>query len=117
MAHFARIENNEVKEVIVIGNNSLDNKDFPESEAIGQEFIQSIGLNGYWLQTSYNRNFRKHFAGIGYTYDSAADVFIPPQPYSSWKLDKNFVWQPPIPAPTDSEFYHWDESRKQWIKD
>ena len=117
MAHFAKIENNVVTQVIVIGNDDIKNLDFPESEKLGQEYISSIGLQGEWIQTSYNGNFRKNFAGAEYTYDRKKDVFIPPQPYTSWSLDKNLVWQAPKPIPTDSEFYHWDESRLMWIKD
>lgn len=79
MAHFAKIENNLVTEVIVINNSDCGNLEFPASEPIGQAFIASIGLEGTWLQTSYNNNFRSKFAGIGFTYDSTTDTFIVPQ--------------------------------------
>jgi hypothetical protein len=80
MAHFAKVENNIVLEVIVISNQDCDNLPFPESEPIGQAFIASIGLGGDWLETSYNNNFRGIYAGIGYTYDAALDIFVaPPQ--------------------------------------
>jgi hypothetical protein len=79
MAHFARIdETNIVHEVIVIDNSDINDLPFPESESIGQDFIASIGLNGNWLQTSYNNNFRGTYAGVGYYYDSALNVFQPP---------------------------------------
>jgi hypothetical protein len=78
MAHFARVDNGIVREVIVIENADCDGGDFPESESVGQAFITSIGLAGEWLQTSYNGNFRATYAGIGYTYDSNLDVFIAP---------------------------------------
>jgi hypothetical protein len=68
MAHFAKIENKIVTQVIVINNEVLDNLPFPDSEPVGQEFIASLGLDGTWKQTSYNGNFRGVFAGIGYTW-------------------------------------------------
>jgi hypothetical protein len=78
MAHFARIDENIVREVIVIDNVDCGGGDFPESEPTGQAFIASIGLAGEWLQTSYNGNFRGTYAGIGYTYDSDLDEFVAP---------------------------------------
>ena len=78
MAHFARIDENIVREVIVIDNSDCGGGDFPESEPAGQAFIASIGLSGEWLQTSYNGNFRGTYAGIGFTYDSDLDVFVTP---------------------------------------
>lgn len=76
MAHFAKIEDNNVTEVIVVANSDCGDLPFPESEPIGQAFIASIGLTGTWLQTSYNGNFRGCYAGIGYTYDPVTDVFV-----------------------------------------
>lgn len=78
MAHFAKIENKLVTQVIVVNNETLENKDFPESEPIGQAFIASIGLDGEWKQTSYNGNFRGAYAGAGYTYDAKTDKFVAP---------------------------------------
>ena len=78
MAHFARIDDGIVCEVIVIDNANCGGDDFPESEPIGQAFIASIGLGGEWLHTSYNGNFRGTYAGIGYTYDADLDEFVPP---------------------------------------
>ena len=69
MAHFAKIENDKVTEVIVVSNDDCGGGEFPESEPIGQAFIASLGLVGLWLQTSYNANFRGSYAGIGYTFD------------------------------------------------
>ena len=70
MAHFAKIEKNKVTQVIVVNNETLENKEFPESEKIGVEFCQSLfGADTQWLQTSYNGNFRGSFAGIGWTWD------------------------------------------------
>jgi hypothetical protein len=78
MAHFARIDDGIVREVNVINNADCGGGDFPESEPIGQAFIAGIGIAGEWLQTSYNGNFRGCYAGIGYTYDSDLDEFVPP---------------------------------------
>lgn len=78
MAHFANVVGNFVTNVIVVSNDDCDNLPFPDSEPIGQAFIASLGLPGEWLQTSYNGNFRGCYAGIGFTYDQQADVFVPP---------------------------------------
>lgn len=79
MAHFARIDDGIVREVIVVNNGDCGGGEFPESEPIGETFIASIGLTGEWLQTSYNGNFRGTYAGIGFTYDANLDQFIAPQ--------------------------------------
>ena len=78
MAHFARIENGTVTQVIVVNNEDCGGGDFPESEPIGQAFIASIGLAGEYRQTSYNGNFRGKYAGIGDTFDPEADEFKSP---------------------------------------
>jgi hypothetical protein len=78
MAHFAEMENNVVKQVIVISNENCGDKEFPESEPIGQAYISSIGIVGYFLQTSYSNSFRGVYAGEGYTYDPDLDIFIEP---------------------------------------
>lgn len=69
MAHFAKVEDGIVTQVIVVNNQTLEDKDFPESESIGQAFIASIGLDGDWVQTSYNANFRGKYAGVGDIWD------------------------------------------------
>lgn len=76
MAHFAKLEDDKVTEVIVVANSDCGDLPFPESEPVGQTFIASIGLTGTWLQTSYNGSFRGCYAGIGYTYDPVTDVFV-----------------------------------------
>lgn len=118
MAHFAKINNeNTVEQVIVISNEDIQNLEFPDSEPIGQEFIQSLALEGNWLQTSYNHNFRKNYAGIGYSYDSIRDAFIPPKPYDSWTLDEETcLWVAPISSPGPVHFYYWDESILNWVE-
>lgn len=113
MAHFAKLdENNNVIEVHVVNNAVLD----PENEeATGIAFLTEWS-NGHtnWRQTSYNNNFRKQYAGVNYFYDLVADVFVAPQPYPSWSLDKNFDWNPPIAKPEGN--YDWDESTLSWIE-
>lgn len=119
MAHFAKIDNNNiVEQVIVVDNNDIGNLEYPASEPAGQRFIKSIGLTGRWLQTSYNGKFRKNYAGIGYTYSPEYDVFISPKPYASWILDKTvFGYKPPVAPPTkDSSLYIWNEDTKSWTK-
>jgi len=78
VAHFAKVENNIVETVIVVSNDDCNNLDFPESEPVGQAFIASLGIEGQWLETSYNANFRGKYAGIGDTYDADADEFVLP---------------------------------------
>ena len=78
MAHFAKVSNTKVVNVIVVSNDDCGGGDFPTSEPIGQAFIASLGLTGEWLQTSYHANFRGAYAGIGYTYDAELDEFVAP---------------------------------------
>lgn len=117
MAHFAQLDdNNVVTQVIVVANEELlDNG--VESEAKGIAFCKSLlGEGTKWVQTSYNGNIRKRYAGIGYTYDADKDAFLAPQPYPSWTLDENTDWQPPVPRPEDGKVYGWFEPNKQWIE-
>jgi hypothetical protein len=79
MAHFAKLENNIVSDVIVVANSDCGGGEFPESEPIGQAFIASLGILGEWLQTSYNGNFRGLYAGIDYTFDEESDTFVAPE--------------------------------------
>jgi len=113
MAHFAKIENGVVQNVIVVSNDDCGGGNFPESEPVGQAFIASLGIAGEWKQTSYNGNFRKTYAGVGLLYDAEADVFFSPQPYPSWTLDGNHVWQPPTPKPEGT--YRWNEAELEWV--
>ena len=78
MAHFAKVTDNLVQQVIVVSNDDVDNLQFPDSEPVGQAFIASIGLNGEWLETSYNNNFRGVYAGLGFTYDATLNEFVAP---------------------------------------
>lgn len=107
MAHFAEIdENGIVKQVLVVPD---------QQEHRGQEFLaEDLNLGGVWVQTSYNGRIRKQYAGIGFKYDSSADVFIAPQPFLSWTLDENYDWQPPVPKPDDGVVYFWNEDKLDW---
>lgn len=79
MAHFAKVENSVVQNVIVVSNTDCGGLEFPDSEPVGQAFLASLGIEGTWLQTSYNNNFRGAYAGIGYTYDEESDTFVAPE--------------------------------------
>jgi hypothetical protein len=113
MAHFAEILNGVVQRVIVVHDNELL-VDGVEVESKGAEFCANL-FGGEWVQTSYNDNIRKQYAGIGYTYDPVNDVFICPQPYGSWTLDDNFDWQPPTPMPSSGGPYSWSEEDLAWV--
>jgi len=116
MAHFARIdENNVVQQVIVVDNKDTSDANGNEMESIGVAFCQKL-LGGNWVKTSYNGNIRKRYAGIGYTYRADLDAFIAPQPYPSWTLDANADWQAPVPMPTDDKMYSWDEAAQAWVE-
>lgn len=107
MAHFAEIDDNNIVKRILVVDNSLEHR--------GAEFLANdLGLGGNWIQTSYNNNFRKQFAGVGYSYNAQADVFIAPKPYESWFLNENFDWQAPVTKP-EGHFY-WDENLKNWVE-
>ena len=114
MAHFAQIENNLVTQVIVVDNNDILDEQGNESETIGTQFCTDL-LGGTWVQTSYNGNIRKNYAGIGFTYDTTRDAFIAPQPYPSWVLDEDVCqWQAPVPRPEDGNNYIWNEDIINW---
>ena len=114
MAHFAELdENNTVLQVIVVHNNELLDGE-TESEAKGVEFCSTLFGHTNWVQTSYNNNIRKQFAGTGYTYDSDSDVFVAPQPYPIRALDDNSDWQAPTPMPEDDNMYSWNEDTQSW---
>jgi hypothetical protein len=112
MAHFAKIIDGKVSQVIVAE----------------PEFFQTfVDLSpGEWIQTSYNTHggvhvtggtpLRKNYAGIGYTYDAKRDAFIPPQPFPSWTLNESTcLWDSPVPMPTDGKLYYWDEATTSWV--
>ena len=109
MSHFAKVENNLVTQVIVAE----------------QDFINSGAFGDGWVKTSYNTHggvhangdtpLRKNYAGIGFTYDTTRDAFIPPQPYPSWTLnDETCLWYCPVAYPSDGKSYSWNESEQSW---
>jgi hypothetical protein len=103
MSHFAEINTDNIVQRVIVAE---------------QNFINSgqVGDSFNWVQTSYNGNFRKNYAGKGYTYDKVRDAFIPPQPYPSWTLvEATCQWESPIPYPTDDKMYTWDEDTTNWI--
>jgi len=111
MAHYAFLDtNNRVTEVIV----GIDETEL--IEGLDPETWYGNFRKQKCVRTSYNNNIRKQYAGIGFTYDADADVFVAPQPYPSWTLDENHDWQPPTPMPTDDKRYAWFEPNQQWIE-
>lgn len=115
MAHFAQLENNVVKQVIVVSNQDILDDKGQESEEVGIKFCSNL-LGGTWKQTSYNAKIRKNYAGIGYTYDEGRDAFIPPKPFASWLLDEDTCqWKAPVDYPTDGKRYTWDEETTSWV--
>ena len=116
MAHFAKLdENNIVTEIIVVANPELLDNGI-ESESKGIAFCQDL-LGGNWKQTSYNRRIRKNYAGIGFKYDESRDAFIPPQPFPSWlSSEETCLWSSPVPYPSDDKQYSWDEATVSWIQ-
>ena len=131
MAHFAELESKTdptgftsdthlvVKRVVVVGNDIEANGGTLEDNdchADGETWCVNFFKGGTWKQPSYNNNFRKQYAGKGYTYDSAKDKFISPQPYASWALDGNDDWQAPVTFPNDitEKRVSWDEEGRKW---
>jgi len=121
MAHFAELDNNNVVlRVVVVGNDCVPSDEHIDGETWCIDFFKG----GTWKQTSYNHNFRKQYAGIGYTYDAAKNKFLSPQPHNSWALDANDDWQAPVTYPTittygsndplDIYLISWDEDNLRW---
>ena len=115
MAHFAELDGDHiVTRVIVVSNNELLDQFGVEQEMIGRQFCTNL-LGGTWVQTSYNGNIRKNFAGIGYQYDTQRDAFIPPKPFNSWILDEDTCqWGAPVAYPNDGNAYIWNEDSETW---
>jgi hypothetical protein len=116
MAHFAKLdEDSKVTGVYVIHNNELL-VDGVEQESKGIEFITQLMGDGTYVQTSYNNNFRKNYAGTSYSYDAERDAFISPKPYDSWSLNEDTcLWVPPVPMPEDGKAYQWNEESQEWL--
>ena len=110
MAHYSKIENGVVVEVLVV----------PEKHANdGNSFLNSIGLSGDWVRTFYEASknhtpsLRYNYAGVGSFYDANAEAFYSPPPYASWSLNENFQWEPPVPRPENA--FYWDEDAQEWV--
>ena len=106
MSHFAKIDSNNIVTEVIVAE-----KDFINSGAVGDEFL--------WVQTSYNNNFRKNHAVVGFTYDKVRDAFIPPKLWNSWTLNEDTcLWEPPVDYPAgfadDGKMYIWNETDGQW---
>lgn len=126
MAHFAKLDSdNIVLEVLVVSDTDCQDADGNESETVGVQFLTNLTGHSSWKQTSYNTlagqhlsggtPFRKNYAGIGYTYDSVKNAFIPPKPFSSWVLNNTTCnWEAPTSMPDDGNKYEWNESTTSW---
>ena len=102
MSHFAEINSDNIVLRVIVAE-----QDFINSGVVGDSFN--------WVQTSYNNNFRKNYAGEGYTYDKTRDAFISPKPFASWLLDDDTCrWNAPTPMPDDGKEYVWDEDNTEW---
>jgi hypothetical protein len=108
MAHYAFLNSENIVTEVITG---IDETEL--IEGLNPETWYGNFRGQTCKRTSYNGNIRKQYAGIGYSYDPVADVFIASQPYLSWLLDDNFDWQPPTPRPTEG-FWSWDEENLMW---
>ena len=111
MAHFAKVEDGIVVDVMVVDNENCNDLDFPQSESVGKKYISDLGIKGEWVQTSYNKNFRGQFAGKGMIWDGL--IFHEKGPFASWILNKAGEWKPPSECPGDG--YQWDEDSVSWV--
>ena len=112
MAHYAFLDEDNIVTEVIVGRN--------EDEIVNgvSDWETHYGnIRGQVCKrTSFNGNVRKQFAGVGYTYDETADVFIAPKPFASWSLDANYDWQAPIEHPADGKQYLWDEANQGWVE-
>jgi hypothetical protein len=123
MAHFCQLdENNVVTQVIVVDNKDCADATGVEKESIGIAFCERL-LGGTWKQTSYNGNIRKNYAGLGYTYNTDIDAFVPSKPFASWLLNEETAqWEAPVAMPEDAgtgeppKRYSWDEATTSWVE-
>ena len=123
MAHFAKINENNIVTQVVVVNDSDGNNDTD-----GQNFLNNLFKTTHtWKKTSYNTYgnshrlggtpYRKNFASVGFTYDPSRDAFIEPKPYNSWTLNETTcLWEPPVEYPSDGKPYEWDEANQEWVE-
>lgn len=115
MAHFARLDKNSIVILVtVVSNEDLLDEDGNEVEELGIAVCEQVVGPGPWIQTSYNGNFRRRYAGIGYRYDADRDAFLMPKPYPSWILNDDDDWEAPVPMPDDGGSYEWNEETQTW---
>ena len=116
MAHFARLdENNIVTEIVIVDNKELLDDEGAEQESLGIAFLVNLFGHTNWKQTSYNKKFRKRYAGPGFTYDESRDAFLCQKPFPSWTLDEDTCkWKPPVTQPTNDKKHSWNEITKAW---
>ena len=117
MAHFCKLGvGNIIEQVVVVNNEVITDNDGNEQEQLGVDFLNNLyGTRDVWKQTSYNGNFRKNFAGIGFKYDQTRDAFIEPKPFDSWILnEETCLWEAPTAYPDDGKFYNWNEENQTW---
>ena len=110
MAHYAFLDDNNVVTEVITG---IDETELIEGLSPEEWYGNFRGQR--CVRTSYNNNIRKQYAGIGFTYNQTADVFIASQPFDSWSLDENYDWQAPVERPADGKLYSWDESKTAWV--
>ena len=108
MAHYAFLDADNIVTEVIRG---IDETEL--IEGLSPELWYGISRGQTCKRTSYNHRIRKQYAGVGYSYDPDADVFVAPQPYGSWTLDENHDWQPPTPKPEGD--YYWDETTRKWM--
>ena len=112
MAHYAFLNSNNIVTEVITG---IDETEL--IEGLHPEIWYGNFRNQTCKRTSYNGNYRKNYAGIGYTYDEARDAFIPPKPFNSWLLNEDTCqWDAPVAYPTDGKMYQWDEEQQQWTE-
>jgi hypothetical protein len=110
MAHYAFLDNNNVVTEVITGIDETELIEGLDTETWYGNFRGQV-----CKRTSYNGNYRKNYAGIGYIYDATRDAFISPKPFNSWVLDEATCrWQAPTPYPTDNKFYYWSEDELSW---
>ena len=117
MAYFAKLgTGNIIEQVISINNSVITDANGIEQEQLGVDFINKLyNTRDVWKQTSYNKTFRKNYAGIGFQYDQQRDAFIPPKPFNSWILNEDTCyWEAPVAMPIDDNKYNWNESTLTW---
>lgn len=117
MSHFAKLDENNKVIFVTVGRQEDDGKEADLSARTGDVYKQTSYNTYGGVHLLGGTPFRKNFAGIGYTYDSDRDAFIPPQPFNSWSLnEETCLWEAPTAMPKDGKEYVWDESKQNWVE-